>query len=49
MRIFFRVINSILLTAALLAAGFCAYYVYSYMTFPAERYSAQIAETSAET
>ncbi len=49
MRVFFRVINSILLTAALLAAGFCAYYVYSYMTFPADRYHAEISATEAET
>ena len=49
LRVFFRVINSILLTAALLAAGFCAYYVYSYMTFPADRYHAEISATEAET
>ena len=49
MRIFFRVINSILLVAALLAAAFCGYYVYSVMNFPADEYNAQIAEANKQT
>lgn len=49
LRGFFRVINCILFTAALLAAAFCGYYAYSVYKFPAERYQAQIAETGAET
>ena len=46
---FFRVINSILFIAALLAAGFCAYYAYSVYKFPADVYSIRIAEAKAET
>ena len=42
MRVFFRVINSILLVAALIAAAFCGYCVYSVMYFPADRYNEQI-------
>ncbi len=49
LRIFFRVINSILLVAALLAAAFCGYYVYSVMNFPADEYNAQIAEANKQT
>ena len=49
LRIFFRVINSILLVAALLAAAFCGYFVYSVMNFPAEQYNAQIIEANAQT
>ena len=49
MRIFFRVINSILLVAALVAAAFCGYFVYSVMNFPAAAYNAQIIEANAQT
>ena len=49
MRIFFRVINSIFLTAALLAAAFCGYAVYSVYSFPAADYDARTAELSAQT
>ncbi len=49
MRIFFRVINSILLVVALLAASFCAYNVYSVMRFPADEYDTKLAQTVAET
>ena len=49
LRIFFRVINSILLVAALLAAAFCGYFVYSVMNFPADQYNAQIIEANAQT
>lgn len=49
MRGFFRVINSIFFTAALLAAAFCAFFVYSVKTFPVEQYQAQIAQANAET
>ena len=49
MRGFFRVINSILFTVALLAAAFCAFFAYSVEKFPFERYNTQIAETKEET
>ena len=49
MRIFFRVINSILLVAALVAAVFCGYFVYSVMNFPADAYNAQIIEANKQT
>ena len=49
MRVFFRVINSILLVAALLAAAFCAYFIYSVLKFPVDEYNKQISETTAQT
>ncbi|MBR0040299.1 MAG: polysaccharide deacetylase family protein [Oscillospiraceae bacterium] len=49
MRTFFRVINGILLTAALLAAAYCGYHVYSVRTFPTESYDAREADIRART
>ena len=56
MRTFFRVINAILLVAALIAAGACFYFYYSYTHYPvAEREAelealrGQISQTQAET
>ena len=48
LRIFFRVINSIFLAAALLAAAFCGYMIYSVMYFPAEEYDTRLSEIGAQ-
>ena len=47
MRSFFRVINGIFLTVALLAAALCAYVVYSFMSFPVDEYDAREADLYA--
>lgn len=49
LRNFFRVINGILMIAALLAVGFCFYFAYSYFSFPVEKYNAQITDIYAQT
>ena len=48
MRSFFRVINALLLAAALLAAAFCVYRAYMLMSFPADEYNARIEELSGQ-
>ena len=49
LRSFFRVINSILFTAALLACAFCGYMFYSAHNFPAADYDTQLEELAAQT
>lgn len=49
MRTFFRVINSIFFTVALIAAAFCGYMVYSVMHYPQAEHDAEIADIKSQT
>jgi len=49
LRSFFRVINSIFFTAALIACAFCGYMMYSVMHYPKAEYETQIADIRSQT